>query len=481
MSDSRTFKAALLGSGKFLVTLTGLISAAVLARVLTKTDYAAYRQTFLTYRFVAPFLSMGLPMALYYFLPIDKGHSRSTLSGNLFLLFCMGFLFLGFILCGGNQLLAKRFSNPVLSKLLLIFSPYAIVVLPARAIDACMVSFGKIKTLTIYNIAGRLVVLICIIGLALIWRSSLGAVLGAVSAETLLFFPALFLMYKSTKRDKWLPNKNNMRKQIKYSVPLGLSTTIGTMYQNLDKILVSSLCTPEEFAVYVNGAIEIPLIGVITGSVISILIPEFAEMYQHKKNEEILSLWHRAMLKCALLIFPIMIFLLIMASEIIQLLFSAKYADSTKPFRVYLLLLPIRITTFGSIFMASDNNLLVLYNTTVELALNFILSITLINYMGSIGAAIATVLVTYLWGVPYCLFFIRKILGVKFFRVFPCRRLVNIFLTNVLAAVVFVPKLYLTAPKFIEIIIYGVLFMSATSLLYRQKNWLCLQDKKITI
>jgi len=308
MTNSRTFKAALLGSGKFLVTLTGLLSAVVLVRILTKTDYAAYRQTLLTYRFVAPFLSLGLPMALYYFLPLDQKHGRNVLSGNLLLLLCMGFLFFGFIWFRGNELIAKMFNNPILSNLLLIFSPYALFVLPARAIDACLVSCGKIKSVAIFNVISRLFVFICIVGLALILRSSYGPVIGAVAAEFVLFFPAIFLMYCAVRGKTWLPNKNNMWAQLKYSVPLGISSTIATISVNLDKLLVSAMCTPEDFAVYVNGATEIPLIGVITGSVMSILIPEFAVMYQQKKYDDMLALWHRAMVKCALLIYVFFFF-----------------------------------------------------------------------------------------------------------------------------------------------------------------------------
>lgn len=93
MPQSRTFNAAILGSGRFLVTLTGLVSVAVLSRIFTKTDYAAYRQTLLAYKFVEPLLKLGLPLALFYFLPRNRDRGRSALTGNLVLLFSMGWFF----------------------------------------------------------------------------------------------------------------------------------------------------------------------------------------------------------------------------------------------------------------------------------------------------------------------------------------------------------------------------------------------------
>jgi len=89
MYQSRAFKVAILGSGKFLVTLTLLLCAAVLSRIFNKTDYAAYRQTILVYKFLSPILVLGFPLALYYFLPREKEKGRSILTGNLILLFLM--------------------------------------------------------------------------------------------------------------------------------------------------------------------------------------------------------------------------------------------------------------------------------------------------------------------------------------------------------------------------------------------------------
>ena len=49
----------ILASGQGLTTLVGLLSAAVLARLFSKHDYATYRQTLLAYTFAAPFVMLG--------------------------------------------------------------------------------------------------------------------------------------------------------------------------------------------------------------------------------------------------------------------------------------------------------------------------------------------------------------------------------------------------------------------------------------
>jgi len=466
---SRTIKVALLSFGKFLGSIAAILTMAILSRILTKTHYAAYQQTFLSYQFTIPFLTLGLPQALYFFLPRDEKNNRSILSGNLLLLFLMGLLFMVLIQLGLNRFLADRFNNPNLSELLLIFSPYALFALPVLSIDACLVSNNRVKTLALFNIGSKMTILTAVVGFAWIYRTPEAAIYGAVSAAFAVFIPAIFLMYQSTIRGTLSPNRADLWEQLRYSVPLGLSAMIGILSLNLDKILVSSMCDPEEFAVYINGAFEIPLISIITGSIISVLLPEFTALYQKEKFEQILQLWRRAMIKSALLIFPVMVFLFALAPEVIHVLFSAKYSESVYPFRIYLLALPLRITHFGSIFMAAGKNHLVVYRTVCDLVINLILSIILIQIFGSVGAAIATVCVMYLWALMYTLFYIQKILDVPFSRLMPIRELTKIFLTVFIPIIIMSPLIFISRPQWGPLIlgISGIVYFPSIFLIYK--------------
>lgn len=467
MPHSRTFKAAMLGSGKFLVTLTALVSAAVLSRILTKTEYAAYKQTLLACGFVTPFLTLGLPQALYYFLPREKENRRSVLSGNLLMLFAMGSLFGIAMWSGGNELLANRFNNPMLSKLLLIYSPYGLLALPVMAISSCLVSQDKVKILTIYNITSKIVIFVCIIGLVLIWRSADAAISGATAAAFLVFFPAILLMYRATNGQNWQPNMLNMWEQIKYSVPLGVAYILGSMQVNIDKMIVSSMCSPEEFAIYVNGAVEIPLVGMITGSVTSVLIPEFASLYKNERFSELLNLWRRAVVKTSYLIFPVMVYLLAMSDEFIRIIFSGKYAMSAVPFRIYLLFLMARITTFSSVEMAAGKNKIVLLAFGSGLIVNIILTITFIPIFGYIGAAIATVVTTYLFAIPFHIFVYNKILKAPIFKLLPFKELSRVMFGSLLCLPLTFSKLLIPESDLLKLVFTSILFFTGIVVVFR--------------
>ncbi|MHC4075433.1 MAG: lipopolysaccharide biosynthesis protein [Planctomycetota bacterium] len=467
MAENRAFKAGILASGQFLTTCIRLITIVILARLLTVHDYATFVQTLLAYTFVEPLLKLGLPQALYYFLPGEKNKPRTILTENILLLGIMGGIFTAFLLFGGNRLLAWHFNNPDLAKTLLILSPYPLFMLPVSAISACLIARDRVKHVAIYNVVSRLVKLGIVITISMIWRTPTAAITGTLIGAVIIFGPALKLMFASCNVGSFLPTYRGAWTQVNYAIPLGLATIIGAVYRNLDKVVVSSLCTPEQFAIYVNGAIEIPLIGIITGSVISVLIPDFVKMYKASRCDEIRELWHRAMSKCLAILTPVMGFILVMAPEIMRVLFSAKYEGSAYPFRVYSLMLPIRATTYTAVLMSINHTKTITCVAVPALLLNGILSIFFVKLIGPIGAAWATVLATLTVSVTFSLF-IAKYLSFSYKNIMPWKNILKTFIAAAMPTLViylFVPVL--PENDILRLTITGVAFCLLIALSYK--------------
>jgi O-antigen/teichoic acid export membrane protein len=210
-----------------------------------------------------------------------------------------------------------------------------------------------------------------------------------------------------------------MTEMVKYSVPLGFSGMLGLITLQLDKIIVSSMCTPEEFAIYANGAIEIPLIGIITGSIATVILADMTIMCQQKNHDKALMLFHRASLRSASVLLPAMCFLMITADQFIITVYSVKYIQSVPPFRLYLLILPVRIVVYGSAIMALGMTRFILIRSIFDLIINAILSVILVRVLGYIGAVIATILTLYLWSVPFNLRIISKGFNIRVISVIP--------------------------------------------------------------
>jgi O-antigen/teichoic acid export membrane protein len=445
--------------GKSLTVFASLVSAAILSRLFTKDDYAAYRQTILVFVVAIPLLTSGLPKSLYYFIPRNRENSRSILTGNLLLLFLMGALFTVIIMSGGNRFIAMKFSNPAIARLLLIYSPYAMFALPILNIDACLMSCNRVKTLVVYNVISRFFTVILIVGFVLIWRTPTASICAIVLAGFIIFIPAIFLMYQATAGDAWKFNAANIWQQIKYSVPLGIASMFGKIDMVLDKIIVSAMCTPALFAVYVNGALEIPVIGILTGSITSVLLPDIVQFYNEGNKTAGLELWKRASVKSAMLLMPIMCFLMVMAGEFMQILFSAKYSESAWPFRVYLLLMPVRVVTWGPMLMAAGKTRLVLYGAAGGLVMNLILSIILVHKIGYMGAVIGTVLSIYIWNIPFYIIAISNLYQVSFWRILPFWNLFKILLISAIPAIVCYLKVYLPVSN-------DIIMLAITAIVY---------------
>ena len=431
----------ILASGEGLTTLVGLVSVMVLARLFTKEDYATYRQTFLAYQFLGPLVSLGLPGALFYFLPTEKERPRAVLLENVLLLAAGGALISLFLLFGGNYLLARWFDNPELATTLGIFAPYPLVMLPASAFGACLLASGHATTVAVFHVLSRATVLGCVLLPVLLVPRPAMAVTGYVSGSILTSLVGLRLMFRACRGGPWRPSAAGIKSQLGYSVPIGLGGLIGGFERNLDKLLVSAMCGPAAFAVYVNGAMEIPFIGLITGSVTSVLVVDYTKLYAEGRTDEIIRLIHSAMVKCGLILIPLMFFLLVTAPEVMGLLYGPTYVESASVFRVYLLLLPMRTSTFGALLRATGHSHYILIQAVLTLVANAILTWVALQLFGPIAAAVATVVVVWLVAVPYLLVQFRRILRCPIHAVFPWRSMAKLLLAAGVPAALLPPAL----------------------------------------
>jgi O-antigen/teichoic acid export membrane protein len=279
---------------------------------------------------------------------------------------------------------------------LMIFAPYALFMLPAAALDSCMLARDKVAQVAIFNVLRRVVLLVIVVGAALIWRTATAAIIAVVVSAAVTLGPAIALMYSATKGTRPDISWTGARGQLKLSIPLALGGMIAMFSAQIDKVIVSSMCSDlREVAIYLNGAIELPLIDIVTASVMCVILPDLTTHFKEGRLGELLVLWRTAAEKCLMILAPGMAFVLVMAPELMTVLFSSTYTESAYPLRIYALLLPMRATQLATVFLAAGRSGFVTLAATVGLAVNVVLSILLVKWMGPAGAAWATVISLY--------------------------------------------------------------------------------------
>ena len=205
----------------------------------------------------------------------------------------------------------------------------------------------------------------------------------------------------------------------RYSLPLGLSSIIGMLSIQLDKLVVSGFFTPAQYAVFSIGAMELPFISILNNSVNAILLPHISS-----EPAKMTEVYRAAVRKNALIIFPFAVLGLIFATPLITFLYTETYLGSVPFFRVYLLNLPLRVATYGIIFMALRKTRYIMINSLVTLGLNLVLNLVLVRLIGMMGAVIATVIVTWL-SVALYLYWMRHKLGLDLTELFPLKALLK--------------------------------------------------------
>jgi O-antigen/teichoic acid export membrane protein len=221
--------------------------------------------------------------------------------------------------------------------------------------------------------------------------------------------------------------------------------------------------------VYSCGAMELPLVGLITGSVNSAMMPNLVTLCGQGKPLAALAMWQEAVRKCSLVIFPCFAIFIFLAKDFLLLIYGTGYIMAAWPFVIYLCLLPIRIAVYNTLFRAVGKTKPIAVSAALNLVLNVVLSTglawmgggSLLSFIGpSTGAVLSNIIAA-----CYLLWELSKLFNVPISTVMRWKELGRIFGLSLLCGL-FLWLIPLPIPqllfKFItKAFIYAILFVIA--------------------
>ena len=139
-------------------------------------------------------------------------------------------------------------------------------------------------------------------------------------------------------------------------------------------------------------------------------------------------------------------------------LFSEKYVAAAVPFRIFLLLLPMRIIYFGIVFIAAGRSKLMLLRSIGTTSLCALFTLGIAHYYDPMYAPIGLVLAIYGWALPYNIFWSKRLMGMSFIQSFAWGRVSRIMLYSLILSVVFLPVYYLNLGKTTAFLINAVTY-----------------------
>lgn len=336
-NNSNFNQAVWLGIGSLSSFLLSFVSAAILSRYFDKTEYGTYKQILYVYTTLYSLFTMGLPSVFSYFIPrLESGQQKTLITGlnRVFIIIGAFFSVSLFFLSGPISILLK---NPELSVGLKIFSPFPLFTLPAMGVGGIYTALRKTRTLALYDVSTKALMVVFIVVPVIVFHGTYKhAVIGWGIASFITFLWAMYLKnrpYTEVKKELF----PNMYKAVfSYSIPLMGAFIGGFFISSADQFFVSRYFGTAVFAEVSNGCMTIPIATMVAGSVKSVLTPLFSKAESKGMFSSILGTYENAVKKTVTLVFPMLLFCIFFAREIMLIVYGSQYGESGKYMRVFL-------------------------------------------------------------------------------------------------------------------------------------------------
>ncbi len=408
-----------------------------LARSLAPAEYGTFKQIFLIFTTLYLILQGGMVQSLYYFIPHDPDRKASWIfQATLFATVAGALAAIGLLLMGDR--LAAWFSNPSLVPYLPALAFFLVLMLASCHLETTLIAQERVSTGSTVLFLSEMIRALFIILPLLIGRS-----LSAVIAG-LLAFAGLRLMVTLTYNARILLRREHrgslmktdgLKTQLAYALPFGAAVVVDVLQQNLHQYAVASRFDVATFAVYSVGIMQIPIIDFIYTPTTQVLMVRMAALLREGSPHERLALWHDVTSRLALIFFPAGIFFVLIAPDMIGLLFTDAYGESIPLFQISALGILSAVFLTDGMLRCYARIPFILFTTTLKIALTLLLIVPLINIAGLTGAVVATLLVMYI-GKGMMLWKIRKMMETSWGEFLPWRKLAG---TLLLAGAVFIP------------------------------------------
>jgi len=352
--NNNTIQALWVGLGAFSSFALSIVSAMILSRYLDKTNYGTYRQIGYVYNSILILFTAGLPRVFSYYLPrYEIVYGKDIVFKISKILFIGGVLFSLFLYLASG-IIAGVLKNPELERGLKYFSIIPLFLLPTLGLEGIFSAYKKTIYIAIYNTLSRLLMLLFMVIPVVVFKGGyMYSIYGWIVASVITFFMAYYLKSLPFKDVKSKKSDLKLKEILSYSFPLFVASIGGIAMRSADEFFISRYYGVNVFAEFSNGFMELPMVSMITFSIATVLTPLFSKMiYEKKHSNHIIEVWQSALMKSALIIYPMVLFFLLYAHDVMTILYSKNYSDSTIYFQIGLLANFFNVIMFAPLLLS---------------------------------------------------------------------------------------------------------------------------------
>jgi len=181
-----------------------------------------------------------------------------------------------------------------------------------------------------------------------------------------------------------------IREHLRLGSPLIVSALLSGSAQYIDGIVVSNKMDATMFAVFRYGAKEFPLVIILANGLSNAMISEIGKPGNLKRSMDKIRYHSRRLMH---FLFPVSMVVMLFTRWLYPVIFNPRFIRSADIFLIYLLIIISRLIFPQTLLIGLKKTRIIMLAATVELFLNVILSLFLIRYYGTVGVALATVIV----------------------------------------------------------------------------------------
>jgi len=378
--------------GRVLAFAVLFATPLVNTRVLSKTAYGYYRQFWLLFETITPILILGFPRSLLYFLPRAETRQEKSVYVTqtvaflsvLSLLSVAAYGVMAHTLGGGMGAVARAFFWRL--------SAFTVLVMITQYMETLFVAERQVGRQAAFRVLVTVAQAVAVILTA--WMThDVSKMIWALTIYALVRF--VFSLGYTASAYHLSPRHislSSMAEQLSFALPVGLFSIALVLLGQTDKFVISRFMGREAFAVYAVGAYQVPFANIVAQSVAGVTIPLMAALHKRGEIGSIAELWQRAVVKQAVLFFPMLVILEIVARPMIRILFTVKYAEAAPVFMIYvLLLLRTTVDCIGILQVFKKTTYLVVA-FSIAFVVNVVLSVVMFHGMGRLGVPLATII-----------------------------------------------------------------------------------------
>lgn len=428
---------------KIATTLLTMLSTMLLSRFRTLEEYGTYSQLQLVITVVVTVLMAGLPNSINFFVAKAKNSDEQKSFMSIYYTLCtLSGALSGILLIIFIPVIEGYFKNSSIRVFwyFLLLYPWTKIIL--AGIENVLVVFSNIRKLVIFKVLYSILTL-GVIAICWVAHISFYTYMICFLVTEIVFSLWVYKISANTVHGlSILFERSRVKEILSFSIPIGLSSVVGTVSIELDKMMIGYLYNTKELAIYTNASKEMP-VTIVATSITAVLLPQLVRLLQKKENEKALELWKMATNLSYICIAFLAAALFVFAPDVITILYSEKYLPGVGVFRVYSLVLLLRVTYFGIILNALGRTKFIFISSLISLGLNVVLNV--IGYMlfGFIGPAIATFLAIAITAYIQ-LKYTARIIKVKFCHILSWKYLAGISLLNIMLGIIVYQVKYLS-------------------------------------